>query len=304
MRFSIFQDSAIGGRPVNQDRMGYCYTRSSLMMVLADGMGGHLRGEVAAQIAVQAAGAAFRRLARPRLTDPSEFLGEVLMNAHRDILRYQSLHRLPEAPRTTFVACVVQDGRAWWAHAGDSRCYWVRDARLRTCTRDHSRVADLVAMGVIRPEEALHHPERHLVSNCLGAPFVPRIEIAGGERLRGGDTLMLCSDGIWSAIPDDELCRRIGGAPAATAVPELVRDAVRRSGPSADNATVVAMNWESDDTSGERRPEAAFSDAEVTTTIALEPFDDAEIPELSEDEIERTIAEIRLAIARKGARSG
>ena len=69
MRFSIFQDSALGARTVNQDRMGYCFTRASLLMVLADGMGGHLRGEVAAQIAMQTVASVFQQSARPKLVD-------------------------------------------------------------------------------------------------------------------------------------------------------------------------------------------------------------------------------------------
>ena len=94
MRFSIYQDSALGARSVNQDRMGYCFTRDSLMMVVADGMGGHLRGEVAAQIAVQTTAAMFQSSARPALGDPVAFLDSSLRRAHRDILRYQEVHNL------------------------------------------------------------------------------------------------------------------------------------------------------------------------------------------------------------------
>ncbi len=108
MRFSIYQDTELGARSVNQDRMGYCFTRDALLMLVADGMGGHLRGEVAAQITLQTVAALFQTMARPALEDPAEFLDMSLRRAHRDILRYQEQHNLPESPRTTVVACLVQ----------------------------------------------------------------------------------------------------------------------------------------------------------------------------------------------------
>ena len=130
MRFSIFQDSVIGARQINQDRMGYAYTRECLLLIVADGMGGHLRGEVAAQLTLQAVGSLFQMRARPALADPAGFLDQALLAAHRDIIRYQKEQELPESPRTTVVAAVVQHGHVWWAHAGDSRLYWLRDGRV------------------------------------------------------------------------------------------------------------------------------------------------------------------------------
>ena len=302
MRFSIFQESATGSRPVNQDRMGYCFTRDSLLMVLADGMGGHPRGEVAAQLAVQAAGAAFQQRAHPLLADPVEFLRHAFMAGHRDILRYQVLHALREAPRTTIVACLIQQGRAWWAHAGDSRCYWIRDSVVRARTRDHSRVEQLLELGLLQPAQAGTHPERHLVSNCLGGSSEPRIDIGGGVALAAGDTVLLCSDGVWSAIAEDELCRRLQRAPVSASIPEMVRDAVAAAGPRADNATAVAVTWEGDLPQPQGLAGVPLADQAVTTTIALGGADADAGPDLTEEEIERAIREIREAIQRHGGR--
>lgn len=302
MRFSIFQDSALGARTVNQDRMGYCFTRASLLMVLADGMGGHLRGEVAAQIAMQTVASVFQHSARPQLVDPIGFLDYALRMAHRDILKYQELHALPEAPRTTVVACVVQDGRAWWAHAGDSRLYWIRDGALLERTRDHSKVENLVALGLLKPHEQEHHPERNKVLNCLGSPFEPTIEISSGAQLTAGDTLLLCSDGLWSAFQETELCRRVTAGTVNAAVPELVRDAVAASGRGADNTTALAMVWEGDSLMVDTMSAKAMPDGAVTTTIAFGQLEAESVPELSEDEIERTIREIRSAIEKTASR--
>ena len=106
MRFTIYQDSAIGARNTNQDRMGYCFSREALLAVVADGMGGHMRGEVAAQLAMQAAAAMFQKWAQPRLRDPAGFLDEALRAGHRELHRYRELHEMPECPR--FIALEAQ----------------------------------------------------------------------------------------------------------------------------------------------------------------------------------------------------
>ncbi|HWS74654.1 MAG TPA: PP2C family serine/threonine-protein phosphatase [Quisquiliibacterium sp.] len=302
MKFSIFQDSALGARQVNQDRMGYCFSRESLLMIVADGMGGHLRGEVAAQIAMQTAGAVFQRMARPALEDPIEFLDHALRSGHREILRYQELHRMPEAPRTTVVACLVQGGRAWWAHAGDSRLYWMRGGELLVRTRDHSKVESLVAQGLLQPHEQEQHPERNKVLNCLGSPFEPTVEISQGVELLPGDSLLLCSDGLWSALSDEILCRVMAAAPAMRAVPDLVRQAVAAAGRQSDNVTALGMNWEGADQVAGTLSSSLLPDGAVTTTIALGQLDAEAAPDLTEDEIERTIREIRSAIDRTAGR--
>ncbi|MFT4100221.1 MAG: serine/threonine-protein phosphatase [Burkholderiaceae bacterium] len=297
MRFSIFQDSAIGARSMNQDRMGYCFTRDALFMVVADGMGGHLRGEVAAQIALQSSAAVFQSSARPSVADPVAFLDQALRHAHREILRYQHRHGLPEAPRTTIVASIVQAGRAWWAHAGDSRIYLMRDGLVLARTRDHSKVQTLVSMGLLQPGEEETHPERNKVLNCLGSPFEPTIEISQPIGLQAGDRLLLCSDGLWSAWAEAELGRALCAAPIAQSVPEIVRRSVATLGRTADNCTGLAFTWEGESAaaaggvSSSTLPEGAY-----TSTIMPHVPTGESARELSEDEIERTIREIRSAI--------
>jgi serine/threonine protein phosphatase PrpC len=308
MRFTIFQDTAIGARAVNQDRMGYCFTRESLMMVVADGMGGHLRGEVAAQITVQTCAGLFQREAQPRLEDPAGFLDQALRAAHRELLRYQRDHRLPEAPRTTVVACVVQGGRAWWAHAGDSRLYWLREGRVVARTRDHSKVQTMVALGLIHERDQETHPERNKVLNCLGSPCEPTVETASEVPLQPGDVLVLCSDGLWSGLSESALATAFEHVPVAQQVPVLVRRAVETNGATADNTTVVAMQWEgADDEDVPTLSSLDLPDGAVTTTISIGRLEEGEVePALSDEEIERQIAEIQRAIQRtnEGAQGG
>lgn len=300
MRFSIYQDTLIGARASNQDRMGYCYTRDSLLMLVADGMGGHMRGEVAAHLALQVAASTFQEQARPTLADPPAFLDHALRRAHREILRYQDMHGLPESPRTTIVACVVQHGRAWWAHAGDSRLYLLRGGRVVLRTRDHSKVQNLIDLGMIDERDSATHPERNKVLNCIGSPFEPTIELGGDVALQAGDTLMLCSDGVWSALPEDELVESLSGESVMTAVPRLVQQAVGHAGPIADNATALAMTWEAE-ADGAGWSSDDVPDGAITTTIAVGLIDETAAGDaMTEDEIERTIREIREAISRAG----
>jgi protein phosphatase len=301
MRFTIFQDTAIGARAVNQDRMGYCFTRESLMVVVADGMGGHLRGEVAAQLTLQACGAMFQAHAQPRLADPAAFLESALRTAHRDLLRYQAAEGLPEAPRTTVVACVVQEDAAWWAHAGDSRLYWLRGGRILARTRDHSKVQTMVTLGLISEDELEGHPERNKVLNCLGSPQDPAVELVAREPLQRGDTLVLCTDGFWSGIPENGFAAAFAQGSVAQTVPGLVRRALEHNGRTADNTTVVALTWESGEPDDDVPTLSSLDlpEGAVTTTISIEPLGEVPVdPPLSDEEIERQIAEIREAILR------
>ena len=173
MRFTIYQESRQGGRKNNEDRISYCYSRDALLMVVADGMGGHHYGEVASQIAVQTLAEAFQREAKSILPDPFRFLQRSMTNAHSAILDYASRHRLPDTPRTTCVACIVQDNIAYWAHAGDSRLFLMREGKVIAQTKDHSRIRLMVEEGLISEAQAAEHPDRNKIYSCLGSPHAP-----------------------------------------------------------------------------------------------------------------------------------
>ena len=180
MKFSVFQVSRRGGREKNEDRMGYCYTREAGLFVLADGMGGHPEGEVAAQIALQTIAARFQSQAKPALADVQEFLSSALLAAHHQILRYASDKGALDSPRTTLVAAVLQGGSATWIHCGDSRLYMVRAGELLTRTRDHS----YMELRNIPPSMA--HINRNVLFTCLGSPTKPIYDLAGPVALEQG----------------------------------------------------------------------------------------------------------------------
>jgi len=298
MKFSVFQVSRRGGREKNEDRMGYCYTRESGLFVLADGMGGHPQGEVAAQIAIQTVSAMFQRQAKPQLKDPQEFLSTALLAAHHQILRHSSTRDLLDTPRTTLVAAVVQDGYAHWVHCGDSRLYMVRGGELLTRTRDHSY---LELRNAAMP--GLDRVNRNVLFTCLGSPTKPLFDMAGPVLLEQGDRILLCSDGLWGALDDDAITRQLSRQAVANAVPDLVEDALRKAGDKSDNVTVVAMEWETPDAyeSTQGVSTEGINEDIFASTIQAGPLDQFE-DDLDDEAIERTIAEINEAIRRSAAR--
>ena len=296
MKFSVFQLSRRGGRALNEDRMGYCYTREAALFVLADGMGGHPDGEVAAQIALQVVSTLFQQKAKPMLEEPALFLEEALLQAHRQILRYASTKGMMDTPRTTLVAAVLQDGKVTWIHCGDSRLYWVRDGQLVERTRDHSYSEMRKVSGALAPAN------RNVLFTCLGSPSKPIFDVSETRRLEEGDQLMLCSDGLWGAVPTPEILQIMNGKAVAHFVPMLVDTALKRAGDGSDNVTVLALVWE---TPNNFEPSSIstqeIEDQGFESTIQVGSLEDCE-DELDDAAIERSIAEINEAIRRSAQR--
>ena len=298
MKFSVFQLSRIGNRQNNEDRMGYCYTRESGLFVLADGMGGHPQGEVAAQLALETVSALYQKEAKPILRDPSQFLSTALLAAHLQITRHATRKGMLDTPRTTLVAVVVQGNSATWVHCGDSRLYLVRNGEMLTRTRDHSFVEQQNA-GVARVE----HLNRNILFTCLGSSAKPVFDVTGPIRLMQGDKLLLCSDGLWGSLSDAEIVLQLAGKPVADAVPDLVESALRAAGDTSDNVTVLAIEWETPDMFESSQVVIADSmmDGEFASTIQTGLLD-ATTDELDEASIERSIAEINEAIRRSASK--
>ncbi len=301
MKFTIYQESRPGKRKNNEDRLAHCYSRDALLMVVADGMGGHYYGEVAAQIAVQTLVEAFQREANPEIRDPFLFLQKSMINSHRAITDFTAAHHLKDSPRTTCVACIIQDNIAYWAHAGDSRLYLMRGGKVHTHTRDHSRVQLLMDQGLINEAQAAVHPDRNKVYSCLGGPQTPEIEFSRKTPLEAGDVLALCTDGLWGVIPGEMMAVSLKTENLMQAVPMLLGQADIRGGPSADNLSVVAVRWEDSYVMPGSNTSSAISTQTMsrdTVTTKLDAFgrNPNYKSELSEDEIELAIEEIRSTI--------
>ena len=302
MKFSVFQLSRKGGRKNNEDRMGYCYSSKSAIFLLADGMGGHPQGEVAAELTLQVMAGMFQEDAKPELPDVGAFLSHAVMVAHRQILRHAAQTQMPDAPRTTIVAAVVQDGTVSWIHCGDSRLYLVRDGELLVRTRDHSFAERPHAVAVSsRLRKRLN---RNVLFTCLGSPTKPVFEVTGPLALQQGDRLLLCSDGLWSHLSEDEISLQLSQKPVSQAIPELVEAALLKAGDRGDNVTAIGLEWET--------PNEVQLAAQHISTDSLQPdffastvygdFPDTAPDELDDASIERSMAEVNATIRRTSAK--
>ena len=292
MKFSIAHDTRIGTRRSNQDRLGCWSTDQTLLMAVADGLGGHLYGEVAAELATALLATAFAREARPRLADPGSFLQRSIAAGHAAILREADRRGLPDSPRTVLVACVIQDGHAYWTHVGDSRLYLVREGRVVHRTRDHTVVQRLIDEGRIREEAVASHPERNRLLQCLGGYQSPRPEPVERARLERNDIVVLCSDGLWGPLTQRQLLHAFASRELKDAIPELVTLAEQRAGRECDNISVVAMAWGEDTVP---LPEAAVPQ-EPRTDIQDFTATDLDFLRVSDEDIDKAIAELKDAL--------
>jgi serine/threonine protein phosphatase PrpC len=244
MNYVLAQEQRTGMRKTNQDYAGHDATEKALLLTVADGMGGYFGGELAAEIAVGSVLHSFSSEAQPRLAEPDIFLERAFARAHVAIERYAHEKELPEVPRTVIVACVVQEGYAWWNHAGDARLYLVRDGRIEVQTKDHTPVQALVDAGKILAEQAYSHPESSRLLQSLGAPIAPEPGPGGSARLQNDDTLLLCSDGFWGPLRTNQLLNGLKGPSLRQSIAELSDIAERRAGSHGDNLTVLALRWQ------------------------------------------------------------
>jgi len=244
MKFTIAQETHVGGRPSNQDRLGHWRTEEALLLAVADGMGGHANGDYAAELAIGYAAALFRREAGPRLADPARFLRAACLGAHAALLEEEASLGLADTPRTTIVACVVQEGWAHWVHVGDSRLYLLRAGAVLARTVDHTLAQELVNAGWLSAAELRGHPERNRLVQCLGGIETPRIAGTGLARLEANDMLVLCSDGFWEPVLERQLAAGLEQRPLVPALAALARAAREREGPDCDNISALVLAWE------------------------------------------------------------
>jgi serine/threonine protein phosphatase PrpC len=298
MRFTIFQDSKVGDRNGNEDRVGYSYSRDVLLMTIADGMGGHEQGEVAAEIAVAEITRRFQQEARNRLRKPLDFLVSAIQSAHRAIVSHAVERNLLECPRTTCVACIVQNGCAYWAHAGDSRLYVLRRGELMARTQDHSKIQQMIDAGALTVEAAARHPDRNKIFSCLGGVVPPQIDVGREFRLETGDTVVLSTDGFWAQIPAGILGSMLKKQTVTALMPGLLAEAQRRANGESDNVSVVAMTWENQEDASVADTTSLDDEEFATSTNTTEQLEGkgASLEDVTEDDIERAIAEIQSAI--------
>ena len=208
-----------------------------MLLILGDGLGGHAGGDIAADLLVDTASKAFLKVRTPVIEEPSLFLALILQHAHRAINRHAKKSSKEIDPRTTAVLCLIQNGYAYWAHAGDSRLYLFRNGSQLTRTLDHtgSDQAKGGGSGV---------PVRTGLYNCIGGPSRPGITLGPEIALQYGDRLLLCSDGVWQGMAIDEVSEYLHEDDLEDASDNLIEKIEERHTDNCDNVTVLALAWE------------------------------------------------------------
>ena len=230
-------------RDHNEDALGYCQPREREVLaergrlyLVADGMGGHVAGEVASECVVRTVMASYYESQAPTVR---QGLSEAIQQANAALYEATSGEESRSKMATTLVGAVVRGRQLHVANIGDSRAYLLREDTIRQLTEDHSFVTELVKRGRISEEEAASHPQRNIVTRALGTQ--PTVEADFYEEgIQPGDTVLLCTDGLWGEVSEEEMVQMATRPldPKGMAS-ELVALANQRGGP--DNITVIIL---------------------------------------------------------------
>lgn len=191
-----------GGRPYNEDSIGISDSIDPVgTFALADGLGGHGMGDIASSTAIKCA------MESSHLLRGNDFLAECFITAQETILSEQLRLHAKSKMETTMVVLHIEHGRAYYAHIGDSRLYHFSRRGCKQLTMDHSVPQMLVAAGEINPSEIRHHPDRNKLLRVLGVEWEsPRFTLCKKPmHVWPGDAFLLCSDGFWEYIEEDEM---------------------------------------------------------------------------------------------------
>ena len=273
-----------GDRENNEDRSLLLRTPNATLAVLGDGMGGHPKGEVAAQILIDTCRQMFERAKKP-VANPQYLIKMMLLQSHGSIVTYGNQQQPPIKPRTTAVVCLIQNNNFYWAHAGDSRLYLVRNGEVSMRTKDHSYVQNLQAQGVINAEQGSSHPYRNYVTRCLGGTHnPPKVTTGDPIPLQPSDLLLLCSDGFWGQLDEQQIIQQLIQAetPLHSALQQLATAAEQTSVSESDNVTAIALRWhaERSDEALAHNFSASFIDTDSTDPLAMQENVDVAIDTL------------------------
>ncbi len=231
-------------REINEDHIGF--DQELGVAVLADGMGGHQAGEIAARMAVDSVLGNFRNLinrdsaASISSSQLLEFVSHTISASNRSIYQAAEADEEHQGMGTTLVTAIVVGSQIYAGHVGDSRLYLLRDSRLQRITRDHSLVQDLIDKGFYTEEEARHANVGHVVTRALGTRAEVEVDTIQQE-VAHGDLLLLCSDGLSDMVDDwliEETLKKRGDD-LENAARKLIELANRNGGK--DNISVILM---------------------------------------------------------------
>ena len=217
-------------------------SKQGILLVVCDGMGGAAAGDLAARIAAEAIKQQLVGAGAAVTESPGESLKSAVAGANGAVLAEAKAHPATRGMGTTCTAAIVLPDQLIVAQVGDSRAYLLRDGRLQLLTQDQTMADEMVKIGALRPEDVDTYPYRNVLLQAVGTRAT--IEPTESEvRLRRGDRILLCSDGLHGPVPDHEIAEILGAAADINHVAhELIQAALAAGGP--DNVTVIVADCE------------------------------------------------------------
>ena len=236
---NYFGVSDIGSRNTNEDSIGSFSNGSNRCFVVCDGLGGHGMGDVASKIVVDEFEKQFMTA-----TDMSQLLPVAFDAAQSVLLREQSVQNAMRKMKTTCVALVTDDKNAYIGHVGDSRLYVFYKNKVKYRTLDHSIPQMLVLSKEIKESEIRNHPERNYVLRVMGVHWEePMYELARAEKLKKCQAFLLCTDGFWELILEDDMCRLLAQSDSPEEWLNRMTEVVKQNGEgkNMDNFSAIAV---------------------------------------------------------------
>lgn len=236
IEYAHFTDK--GGRPVNEDFADAVTKNGASCFVLCDGLGGHGMGDKASRFVVS-----FIKERFLSCSGTEEFVSDLVERTQNAIHMQQRELGLDGKMKTTGVVLVVEENRAVCLHVGDSRMYQFRNGSVIFRTRDHSIPQMLVMTGDISEDDIRRHPDRNKVLRAFGDDHDPLKSDRSDLKVESGDSFLLCSDGFWEPVTDEEMTAYLSGTGSAKAwLGEMAKAARANSNEkSMDNFTAIAV---------------------------------------------------------------
>ena len=213
------------------------------LLVVADGMGGHRAGDFASRFTVEVLA---EEVQNSKETHPEQILGNAIQTANERLMEEAAKDSRLEGMGTTLVAATILDHVLYFANVVDSRLYLI-NKEIRQLSKDHSMVEEMVRLGGLTEEEAKHHPDKNIITRAMGVK--DKVEPDFFEyRLKGGDTILMCSDGLTNMVDDDEIFQIVKSArDIVEAVETLIQRANENGG--SDNIGIVLAQPYADEVS-------------------------------------------------------
>lgn len=261
-------DSRIGGRKENQDHFTYSDTPLGPLVVVCDGMGGGPAGKTASSLAADTI--VERVVASLPSDDPADALDAAIRSANQALTDAISANPQLAGMGTTCVCVLFSGGSAYIGHVGDSRCYQLRNHKIRFRTTDHSQVAELVKMGTLTEEQARVSPYSNIITRAIGIQPMVQPEI-DKVSYKPGDRFALMSDGIWGTVSEPILVAELTESSSAEAtvsgLVERTDGRGQRKGGKHDNLTLAVVDVESKPDTGSRRWKRMFTFSLLTCVV-------------------------------------